>query len=467
MLCISLFPFIIGLSAWYFFKESVLSKYIFLYTLFFTLWQIDVSVLYSGHALDNLNLKWLFKIFRIGPTMSFAALMTIFYVFVKKLHIELSGFFKYLLHHYTIIFIYLWSIFVYIIGLTPYEITALNRVSDNQLTYLFPQYGSLIVVFYIHILISLIGSICLVVFSFTIKLKHFRQFFILLSISAFFVCVIGSFNFAKVFHLFPGSMAVSLFVIGILFSYSSLHRSILNDIQHRLAQQSQMHYFNTNTSNLIHEIKNPLTVLQGFIDILVSESNDLDKDKQSMINHINMSTKHLKSIVSGFSEFIKSGKMTYIKCNINDLINSAITLMKNEANKDGIAFSYETYLSSDATIYLDEDKMRQVLINLYKNSIEAIPSNSHNKSIQTVLKSDKSMIVIEILDTGKGIPKEKWQDIFKPFETSKELGMGLGLSIVNHIIMAHNGYINIVKSNETGTHIRIELPKYNYNELFS
>ena len=108
-------------------------------------------------------------------------------------------------------------------------------------------------------------------------------------------------------------MAVSLFVIGVLFSYSSLHRSILHNIQEKITQQSQMQYFNSNTSNLLHEIKNPLTVLQGFVDMLMSSIENLNDNEQRMIHHINTSSKHITSIVVGFSEFIKSGKMVLKK----------------------------------------------------------------------------------------------------------------------------------------------------------
>lgn len=103
--------------------------------------------------------------------------------------------------------------------------------------------------------------------------------------------------------------------------------------------------------------------------------------------------------------------------------------------------------------------MKQVFINLIKNSIEAIPEDRKDKRIAIQIEVDQEMIMIHFKDTGTGIGQEQWESVFNPFLSLKSEGMGLGLPYVKKIVIEHLGNIRIVESSTEGTHFQIEIPQ--------
>ena len=109
-------------------------------------------------------------------------------------------------------------------------------------------------------------------------------------------------------------------------------------------------------------------------------------------------------------------------------------------------------------LYADENKIRQIVINLIENSKDAL-IDIKNPKINISLKDEKKWIILSVSDNGIGIPQEIMGRIFEPYVTSKLTGTGLGLAIVNKIIDEHSGIINFQKNNPNGTIVCIKLPK--------
>ncbi|WP_404810011.1 ATP-binding protein [Metabacillus halosaccharovorans] len=109
--------------------------------------------------------------------------------------------------------------------------------------------------------------------------------------------------------------------------------------------------------------------------------------------------------------------------------------------------------------------LKQVFINLIKNSCEAIDdvNPKRNIAIKTDIVADK--IIIDISDSGNGIVKDRWESIFDPFISTKELGMGIGLPFVRKVIFEHRGEIFVLESSQNGTTFRVTLPQYEFSEL--
>jgi signal transduction histidine kinase len=104
-------------------------------------------------------------------------------------------------------------------------------------------------------------------------------------------------------------------------------------------------------------------------------------------------------------------------------------------------------------VHVDEQKLQQVLLNIYKNAVEAMPSGG---TLTAKAYPEAGNVVIEISDTGLGIPEDI--DIFEPFTTTKDKGTGLGLMIVRQIIAAHAGSISYRSKQDEGTTFHIVLP---------
>jgi C4-dicarboxylate-specific signal transduction histidine kinase len=110
---------------------------------------------------------------------------------------------------------------------------------------------------------------------------------------------------------------------------------------------------------------------------------------------------------------------------------------------------------------IDKDKMRQVFTNLITNSIEAMEGKEHKiLTIQITTRNNEGHVLFT--DTGSGISREEWDRIFTPFHTTKETGMGLGLAISQRIVNSHGGYMEIVRSDESGTEIKVSIPLIDY-----
>jgi signal transduction histidine kinase len=109
----------------------------------------------------------------------------------------------------------------------------------------------------------------------------------------------------------------------------------------------------------------------------------------------------------------------------------------------------------------DEDQLKQVFINVIKNACEAM-SESEKKELTINISSDHNSFIVEISDTGNGIPKENQSKVFTPFFTTKNIGKGtgLGLAISYGIIKMHKGNINFTSEQGTGTTFKITLPKH-------
>jgi two-component system sensor histidine kinase HydH len=137
---------------------------------------------------------------------------------------------------------------------------------------------------------------------------------------------------------------------------------------------------------------------------------------------------------------------------IRALISELRKIILPQAANAGIVIDYQIPAELPL-VTVDADKMRQVLVNLCNNAVEATPPGG---ALTVKATAEGEKVVIEVIDTGSGIPEGF--DIFRPFATTKKKGTGLGLMIVRQIVAAHNGSISYRSEKGKGTTFRIELP---------
>ena len=202
---------------------------------------------------------------------------------------------------------------------------------------------------------------------------------------------------------------------------------------------------------ITHEVKNPLTVCKCYLSILKPE----DEKNQKYMNILKREINNAIAILEDFSNFknlnIEKKYINISKC-INELLDSSITIMVD------YNISLIRNIESDIYTYVDADRIKQVLINLIKNSIEALEKEK-NKQIKIILKQSKKYTTIQVIDNGCGISSQNIKKIGEPFFTTKEKGTGLGVALSKEIIELHNGRINY-ESNGNGSIATIKIANH-------
>jgi len=205
-------------------------------------------------------------------------------------------------------------------------------------------------------------------------------------------------------------------------------------------------------AGVAHEIRNPLTVISGFVQMM---NDDQNSPYSFYTNLIDSEIDRINLIISEFLVLSKPHSMNPIDFKIDTVLSDILTLYKPELQTRNIALS-EHWNDNDIAITGDANHIKQVFINLIKNAVEAIEKDGDIKL--TIEKTSAQFCAISIEDTGLGMKKEVVDHIFEPFYTTKPDGTGLGMMITEKIIQEHHGYIEIESTYGEGTKITIFLP---------
>lgn len=229
-------------------------------------------------------------------------------------------------------------------------------------------------------------------------------------------------------------------------------RSLENKIRRneRLAMVGQM------AAGTAHEIRNPLTSIKGFLQMLNNSLKDLNRKKE--LEYIDVMLEEIERINHLVGEFLllsRSREGIYEKIKVSHLLKQVLPIVKSEAMMHGIEVK-TTSGTDDPTIMGDKKLLKQVCLNLCKNAIEAM-GNEGTLTIgyQTDKKND--MVSIDFKDTGPGIPAYVADKIFEPFFTTKDGGTGLGLAVCQRIIHDMGGKISITTKGY-GTTFHVQIP---------
>lgn len=201
-------------------------------------------------------------------------------------------------------------------------------------------------------------------------------------------------------------------------------------------------------AGIAHDIRNPLTSLKGFLQLLQTTNVKYTDIMLEEIEHINY-------IVNEFMTLAKPHINTYTEVIISKMVQSVIKFLQSQANLYNVQINIE--LDSDnQSVYCQPDQIKQVLINVLKNAIEAMPGGG----IITISIGNhlNQSVLISIADQGEGIPEDELSNLGEPFFTLKSNGTGLGLMISQNIIEAHNGELSITSEVNQGTIVKIKLP---------
>jgi len=251
------------------------------------------------------------------------------------------------------------------------------------------------------------------------------------------------------------------------YTIEKLHKSVqdlalsnakLTTMQNALKQSEKLAHMGQLSAGIAHELNNPLGVVIMYSNILLDEAKEEDPVREDLQLIVEQAAR-CKKIVGGLLNFARKNQVNHQFIDIRKLTESSITGVVFPDNVRAVIEDRTT--SPDASI--DSEQMTQVLTNLFRNAIDAMPDGG---TLTVTLEDTPSDVVFIISDTGTGIKEEDKPKIFEPFFTTKGLGRGtgLGLATTYGIVKMHKGQI-IVESNgdpakgPTGTTFRIILPR--------
>ncbi|ABR50397.1 integral membrane sensor signal transduction histidine kinase [Alkaliphilus metalliredigens QYMF] len=204
-------------------------------------------------------------------------------------------------------------------------------------------------------------------------------------------------------------------------------------------------------TGIAHEIKNPLTVVKGYLQLQRYKiGKPIDED---LIDLMCEEMDRASSIVEEFLVLGRRGDPQMTPCEMTNLVEEVLSVLKHEADKKGI--SVNRSYQNTSKIQADIQRIKQVLMNIIKNGIEAMEQNG-KLMVEVFLKGEEVVTVIQ--DTGEGIPHKFSKYIGTPYMTTKENGTGLGLSVSYEIIRVHGGRIDFQSEEGVGTTFTIYLP---------
>jgi len=251
------------------------------------------------------------------------------------------------------------------------------------------------------------------------------------------------------------------------YTIEKLHKSVrelalsnnkLTTMQNALKQSEKLAHMGQLSAGIAHELNNPLGVVIMYSNILLDESNSDDPVRQDLQLIVEQAAR-CKKIVAGLLNFARKNQVNYQELDIRKLTEQSVAGVVFPENIKTMIIDRTT--NPDAAI--DYEQMTQVLTNLFRNSIDAMPNGG---KLEITLEDTVSDVIFIVSDTGSGIKDEDRAKIFEPFYTTKGIGKGtgLGLATTYGIVKMHKGQITVETNADpakghTGTTFRIILPR--------
>ncbi|MFA7466834.1 MAG: ATP-binding protein [Desulfotomaculaceae bacterium] len=235
---------------------------------------------------------------------------------------------------------------------------------------------------------------------------------------------------------------------------------IINDISDRKETERKMQRSATLSAigelaaGTAHEIRNPLTSIRGFLQLIMEKKANRIGDMESYFKIILSEVDRINVIVLEFLKLARPGNMQMQRINLNEIIDSIWELLHNEAVLREVKLSrfQEPGLPP---LKGNADMIKQVIINLINNAIQAAGPKG---TVQLITLKYRNGARLSVEDNGPGIDKSLQARIFDPYFTTRDEGTGLGLAITSKIVYDHNGSINVLSTPGKGARFNVDLP---------
>lgn len=207
-------------------------------------------------------------------------------------------------------------------------------------------------------------------------------------------------------------------------------------------------------ASIAHEIRNPLAALINSVKLL-GDSKLAQDDRNDVVEIVNKESQRLQRILNEFLAFARLPAPVFVNGNLTELIEETVELVSHDPTyAEGI--SIVCRFDDKHHCCFDQDQMRQVLLNLMLNALQAMQGKG-NGQLAIRVKRNGQRLAISLIDNGCGIPEKMKQEITKPFVTGRQGGTGLGLSVVQRILVQHGTTLTITSEEGVGTEVAFDL----------
>ena len=221
-------------------------------------------------------------------------------------------------------------------------------------------------------------------------------------------------------------------------------------LEKEVARSRHLNAIGSLAAGVAHEIRNPLSSIKGFAIYFKQRLSGNPEDEQTADIMI-AETERLNRVVSQLLEFARPLTLKKEQTNMTDLVRHAIRLVAAEAQKNAVEIDVQAGADLPQ-VDIDPDKIKQVMLNIFLNALSAMPDGGR---LTVAITTQKDFMEVAVCDTGSGIKEEDLPRIYDPYFTSKPAGTGLGLAVVQKIMDAHGGVVQIDGKEGFGTKVTL------------
>jgi signal transduction histidine kinase len=223
--------------------------------------------------------------------------------------------------------------------------------------------------------------------------------------------------------------------------------------QREMARAEHLATLGELAAGLAHEIRNPLAGIAGVVEVM-SKDLPANSPSRAVMGDVQKEIRHIQDILNDLLFYARPRPPVFLPSDLNATIEQAVMLARQQVRNKPVQILF-TPNPSLPLVDHDPALMQQVVLNLLLNGIQAI---SGTGKVEVTTARERDLAIVEVADTGMGIPADALPKIFKPFFTTRNEGTGLGLSLANGIMLSHGGRIEVSSAPGKGSRFRIELP---------
>lgn len=225
-------------------------------------------------------------------------------------------------------------------------------------------------------------------------------------------------------------------------------------IQQQLIRSENLAAMGRSLAAVAHDMKTPVVVIGGLARRLQKRfaEGDRDREKSTLIIR---ETERLEKMMHNMLDFSRPLALQLTRADLNETVRNCLRLVEDAAQKNEINIACGLSLHP-LEVSFDVLRMEQVLVNLLTNAIQASPPG---ETVEISTASDGENVIVDVVDSGCGIPFEHRKEVFDPFFSTKKEGTGLGLAIAKKIVEAHNGGLEILDGGNKGVAFRVKVPR--------
>lgn len=270
---------------------------------------------------------------------------------------------------------------------------------------------------------------------------------------------------------FPMELAVGEILIGQRRLFTGFIRDIterlrterrIQDIQAELVHVSRLSEMGQMASALAHELNQPLSANMNYVKAARRTIDGIPMPEivraADLLDKASAQTARAGQIIRRLRDFIEKGQSTRTRENLNEVVEEALALGLVGAADANVKVTVSLQ-AEIPPVPMDKVQIQQVILNLVRNSVEAMQAVARRELVIRTMTDGDVAVIVAVVDSGPGLSPEVEQKLFQPFTTTKETGMGIGLSICRSIIEAHGGELRATANREGGVTFSFRLPQ--------